>query len=183
MRISTFPDPAYPPVCAGMATLFAQTPCENLKSLSIPGVEFTAVETVAAGAYQPPAGAGRGAGGPAALNNPRPAGARPAAPPQMLPAHCRVAVTLRPSADSDIKMELWLPVENWNGKFEMVGNGGWAGIVSFPQMAAALRDGYATASTDTGTRAATVCSRWGIRKRSSISAGARCMTPWSSPRL
>ena len=47
-------------------------------------------------------------------------------------------------------MELWLPVENWNGKFEMVGNGGWAGIISFPQMAAALRDGYATASTDTG---------------------------------
>ncbi|HTC32947.1 MAG TPA: tannase/feruloyl esterase family alpha/beta hydrolase, partial [Bryobacteraceae bacterium] len=47
-------------------------------------------------------------------------------------------------------MELWLPVDNWNGKFEMVGNGGWAGIISFPQMAAALRDGYATASTDTG---------------------------------
>ena len=40
-----------------------------------------------------------------------------------------------PPSDSDIKMELWLPVENWNGKFEMVGNGGWAGIISFPQMA------------------------------------------------
>jgi feruloyl esterase len=61
-----------------------------------------------------------------------------------------VAATLHPSSDSDIKMELWLPIENWNGRFEMVGNGGWAGIISFPQMASALRDGYATASTDTG---------------------------------
>ena len=150
MKTSTSAIQLFLSLCSVAALAFAQTPCENLKSLSIPGVEFTAVETVAAGAYQPPAGAGRGAGGPAALNNPAPAGARPAAPPQMLPAHCRVAATLRPSSDSDIKMELWLPVENWNGKFQMVGNGGWAGIISFPQMGAALRDGYATASTDTG---------------------------------
>jgi feruloyl esterase len=150
MRTSMFVIQLSAGLCGLAALTFAQTPCENLKSLSIPGVEFTAVETVAAGAYQPPARAGLGAGGPAALNNPGPGGARAAAPPQMLPAHCRVAATLRPSSDSDIKMELWLPVENWSGKFEMVGNGGWAGIISFPQMAAALRDGYATASTDTG---------------------------------
>src|SRR5580700_625903 len=134
MRTSAFVIPVSALCCVAA---FAQTPCQNLKSLSLPGVEFTAVETVAAGPYQPPAGAGRGAGG-------------PAIPPRVLPAHCRVAATLRPSTDSDIKMELWMPAENWNGKFEMVGNGGWAGIISFPQMAAALRDGYATASTDTG---------------------------------
>ena len=40
--------------------------------------------------------------------------------------------------------------ENWNGKFQFVGNGGWAGIISFPAMASALQEGYATASTDTG---------------------------------
>jgi len=137
-------------IIAGCA--LAESPCENLKSAAPPSVEFTAIETVPAGLYTPPAGAGRGAGGPAALNN-GPAlqpGGRPPVQPQMLPAHCRVAATLHPSSDSDIKMELWLPVENWNGKFEMVGNGGWAGVISFPQMAAALRDGYATASTDTG---------------------------------
>ncbi len=49
-------------------------------------------------------------------------------------------------------MELWLPAENWNGKFQAVGNGGWAGTVSTPAMAAALRQGYATASTNTGHR-------------------------------
>jgi len=58
-------------------------------------------------------------------------------------------------------MEIWLPADNWNGKFQAVGNGGWAGVVTYggaPQaiprnMAFALREGYATASTDTGHRA------------------------------
>ncbi len=66
-------------------------------------------------------------------------------------AHCRVAATLKPSADSDIKMELWLPLGSvWNGKFLAIGGGGWVGAISYPGMATALQDGYATASTDTG---------------------------------
>ena len=68
----------------------------------------------------------------------------------VLPAYCRVAAVLTPSADSHIEMELWMPVSGWNGKFEAVGNGGWAGSISFGAMAAALRESYATASTDTG---------------------------------
>ncbi|MBV8903247.1 MAG: tannase/feruloyl esterase family alpha/beta hydrolase, partial [Acidobacteriia bacterium] len=67
-----------------------------------------------------------------------------------LPAFCRVAATLRPSSDSDIRVEVWLPTSNWNGKFQAVGNGGWAGVISYREMADALRAGYATASTDTG---------------------------------
>jgi feruloyl esterase len=66
------------------------------------------------------------------------------------PAHCRVAAVLTPSADSHVEMEVWLPLADWNGKFQAVGNGGWAGSISFAAMAAALREGYATASTDTG---------------------------------
>src|SRR3984885_1096670 len=99
MRTSTFVIQLSATLCGAAALTFAQTPCQNLKSLSIQGVEFTAVETVPAGPYQPPAGAGRGAGGPVV-----PAGR--VIQPQMLPAHCRVAATLRPSTDSDIKMEL-----------------------------------------------------------------------------
>jgi hypothetical protein len=68
----------------------------------------------------------------------------------MLPARCRVAAVLAPSSDSHIEMELWMPAERWNGKFQFVGGGGWAGTISFPAMAAALQEGYATASTDTG---------------------------------
>jgi hypothetical protein len=28
---------------------------------------------------------------------------------------CRVAATLKPSGDSDIKIEVWLPLSGWNG--------------------------------------------------------------------
>ncbi len=75
-------------------------------------------------------------------------GPPPAATP-ILPAYCRVAATLRPSADSDIRIEIWMPVD-WNGKFLGVGGGGWAGSISFPPMSTALQERYATASTDTG---------------------------------
>jgi feruloyl esterase len=112
------------------AAALLQQPCEALKGVSLPRVTITAAEFVAAGAAAP----GRGRGGPAAT----------------LPAHCRIAATLAPSSDSHIEMELWLPAENWNGKFLAVGNGGWAGSISFDAMAAGLRRGYATASNDTG---------------------------------
>jgi feruloyl esterase len=67
-----------------------------------------------------------------------------------LPEFCRVAATLRPSPDSDIKIEVWMPSAQWNGRFQAVGNGGWAGSIPYPAMAAALAGGYATAGTDTG---------------------------------
>jgi len=67
-----------------------------------------------------------------------------------LPAFCRVALTLKPSSDSDIRVEVWLPVSGWNGKLMAVGNGAWAGSISYSAMAEALRRGYATSSTDTG---------------------------------
>ena len=40
-----------------------------------------------------------------------------------LPAFCRVSATARPSPDSDIKIEVWLPVTGWNGKLLGLGNG------------------------------------------------------------
>ena len=61
-----------------------------------------------------------------------------------------MAATLKPTSDSDIKVEVWLPASGWNGKFQAVGNGGWAGVISYSAMADAVRAGYASASTDTG---------------------------------
>jgi feruloyl esterase len=123
-------------VVMAAAALLQQAPaCESLKTLSLPRATITAAEFVAAGAASPGRG-GRGA---------------PAAP---LPAHCRVAATLKPSADSHIEMELWLPTDTWNGKFLAVGNGGWAGSISTDAMATGLRRGYATASNDTGHQGA-----------------------------
>jgi feruloyl esterase len=67
-----------------------------------------------------------------------------------LPAFCRVAGEIKPTKDSDIKFEVWMPVLGWNGKFMGMGNGGWSGEIWYPDMGDALRRAYATASTDTG---------------------------------
>ena len=118
--------------------------CESLQALSLPKTTITLTQSVAAGAFSSPA-AGRGALPPADVF-------------KQLPAFCRVAATLRPSNDSDIKIEVWMPLANWNGKFQGVGNGGLAGFITSTAgngglergMAEALKRGYATASTDTG---------------------------------
>jgi feruloyl esterase len=74
------------------------------------------------------------------------------APPRAgsLPDVCRVAATLRPSPDSEIKLEVWMPASNWNGKYQAVGNGAFNGTINYSAMMTALARGYATSSTDTG---------------------------------
>src|SRR5215813_14164472 len=79
-----------------------------------------------------------------------PQGGRGAEAFKNLPAFCRIAATLKPTSDSDIKIEVWLPESGWNGRLQSVGNGAWAGNISYPAMATALAAGYATVSTDTG---------------------------------
>jgi feruloyl esterase len=123
--------------------LAAPADCDALARLTLPSTTITTAQWVQAGPFSLPPAQGEGA--PATPAAPRPA----AAPPIVLPAHCRVAIVMRPSSDSQIEAEVWLPAE-WNGKFQAVGNGGWAGSISYPAMARALQNGYATASTDTG---------------------------------
>ena len=69
---------------------------------------------------------------------------------QNLPPFCRVAADLKPTPDSDIHIEVWLPVVQWNGKFLAIGSGGWGGSIAYGEMADALRRGYATSATDDG---------------------------------
>ncbi|MBM3818356.1 MAG: tannase/feruloyl esterase family alpha/beta hydrolase [Acidimicrobiia bacterium] len=114
----------------------AQTPavtnaaCEQLAaSLKLPHTTVTSAQAVPAGHYTPP-------------------GARQAI--AGLPAFCRVALTLKPSSDSDIKSEIWMPLSGWNGKFQQVGNGAWGGSIQYAALADGLRRGFAMASTDTG---------------------------------
>lgn len=71
-----------------------------------------------------------------------------------LPAFCRVAATLRPTSDSEIHIEVWMPALGWNGKFMGVGNGIWRGSIPFAAMGPMLTRGYAVAATDTGHLAA-----------------------------
>src|SRR3974390_2258536 len=79
-----------------------------------------------------------------------------------VPAFCRVFATLRPTADSDIKIEVWLPASGWNGRLEAVGNGGLAGLIVEDAMAGALWAGYATAGTDTGHTGSPATGDWAL---------------------
>ena len=122
------------------ASLAAAATCDGLAALALPNTHITSASSVAAGAFTPPQAPGRGAG----RGNANQAFAA-------TPAFCRVTATLTPTSDSDIKIEAWLPdPARWNDKFQAVGNGGWAGSISYPALAAAVTDGYATVSTDTG---------------------------------
>ena len=125
-----------PPVIAAAA---AGASCESLARLSLPNATVTRAETVEAGAFKPPTAGGT-----------QPTGGVAAVEFASLRAFCRLTATMKPSADSDIKIEVWMPASGWNGKFQAVGNGGWAGLIAYPALATALARGYATASTDTG---------------------------------
>ncbi len=122
-----------------ITTAQAATTCESLSSLSLPQTTITLAQTVAAGTFTaPPGGRGRGRGG------------DPNAAFKNLPAFCRVAATIKPGPDSEIKMEIWLPASGWNGKLEANGNGGWTGSIAPNSLAAGVARGYAAAMTDTG---------------------------------
>jgi feruloyl esterase len=110
--------------------------CDSLAALALQDTTITMAQLVPAGQFSPP--------------GERQAVGRGINPYKDLAEFCRVAATLRPTRDSDIKVEVWLPASNWNGKFQAVGNGGWAGAISHSAMAEAVRAGYASASTDTG---------------------------------
>jgi len=106
----------------------AAVTCENLVSLKLPDTAITLAQSIPAGTYTAPNGE--------VFTN--------------MPAFCRVAAALRPSYYSDIGIELWMPASTWNGKFQGVGNGGFAGSIEYSAMAPAVQLGYATVSTNTG---------------------------------
>jgi feruloyl esterase len=109
--------------------------CDTLAaSLKLTNAKVTAARAITGGQFTPPAAAGADA--PKAITG--------------LPAFCRVELTLTPSADSDIRSEVWLPLSGWNGRFQQVGNGAWAGSIQYGALAEALKHGYAAASTDAG---------------------------------
>jgi feruloyl esterase len=62
--------------------------------------------------------------------------------------------SIHPTADSDIRFELWLPITGWNGRFMQTGNGGAAGSIVYSSLVEPLSRGYAVANTDTGHQGA-----------------------------
>jgi hypothetical protein len=77
-----------------------------------------------------------------------------------IPTFCRVQGVLRPTSDSDIRFEVWLPAEGWNGRFQGIGNGGFAGSIGYSSLVAAVQGGYAAVATDTGHKAGGTDATW-----------------------
>jgi feruloyl esterase len=67
-----------------------------------------------------------------------------------LPAFCRVSGTITTSPTSAVRFEAWLPASTWNGKFLANGFAFFGGTMNPVPLANALRQGYATATTDLG---------------------------------
>jgi feruloyl esterase len=110
------------------AAVFSAAPanaasCESLTSISLPHTTIASAQSVAAGAF---------------------------AEVMALPAFCRVMATARPTGDSEIRFEVWMPATGWNGRFQGVGTAGMGGSIPFNAMAGPLKEGFATAANDTG---------------------------------
>src|SRR5262249_10415947 len=141
-----------PGVAAAQRSRPSAAACERLSSLSLPNTTITLAQVVRAGAFTPSVNpATRGGGGSSALAGtigPVPDvpgrvtantaglglgynGGRGIPPFTALPAFCRVAIVLRPSAASEIRSEVWLPMAGWNGQFRGTSPNGLGGVIHY----------------------------------------------------
>lgn len=110
--------------------------CGALTGLSLPNARVTFAELVSSGNFSVP---GTPAGEPPTFTG--------------LPEFCRVVVVSRPTSDSVIGIEVWIPTERYRNRYLQVGNGGFSGSVVYAALADGVKRGFATASTDDGSQA------------------------------
>jgi hypothetical protein len=122
--------------------------CEQLSRLGLPAATITLAQSVPPGGFNAP---------------PAPFTGRDLSTfYKGLPAFCRVSAEAKPSPDSLIKIEVWLPEAGWNSKLQGIGNGGFAGLIDYFQLGAAMGKGYAAAATDTGHAGSPVDATWAL---------------------
>jgi hypothetical protein len=114
--------------------------CSSLRNLKLEDTTITTTELIAAGA-------------PVSISDSR-------APITGLPAFCRVAGAMRPTTDSVIRFEVWLPEHDWNGRFLGAGNGGFAGSIGYDELANYLKRNFAVAGSDAGHQARATDASW-----------------------
>jgi feruloyl esterase len=120
--------------------------CASLAKLALPETTIVSAESVTGGTVTPPYGE----------------------PVTGLPATCRVQGILRPTVDSVIRFEVWMPETGWNHRFLGTGNGGFAGSIYYSQMGGNVKRGYATAGTDTGHQADAEDASWAYKQPEKI---------------
>jgi len=130
-------------------TSSAPQSCEKLSQLAVSKAKIVSAQTVEAGTFAPPAAMSPWLTGSPDLY-------------KTLGAFCRVVVEATPSADSSIKIEVWMPTEGWNGRFRGQGNGGFAGEIDYRRLGLAVQQKYASAATDTGHSAGGTDARWAL---------------------
>ena len=122
--------------------------CGRLAQLTIPTTTITSVGVVGAGAFAGPPAPGGGMDMAAFYKD--------------LPAFCRVSAIAKPTSDSQMKMEMWLPVSGWNHRLQGQGNGGFAGSIDYITLGNGMKRGYATAATDAGHEASPIDASWAL---------------------
>ena len=136
------------PAATANADQPASASCEHLAALQLPSVTVTTAKLVAAGAF---------AGPPKDFT-----GADLSGFYKKLPAFCRIVAHDKPTEDSDIVIEVWMPLAGWNGKFQGIGNGGFAGQIDYQGLGEAVGKGYAAAATDTGHAGSAIDAAWAL---------------------
>ena len=135
-------------VLVSAVPLCAESTCERLAKTAIPNAVITLSAPVAAGVFKAPEQPG------GAFNSPT---------LQVRP-FCRVTATLHPTCDSLIDVEVW-PSEDWNGKYQAVGGGGWAGVISYGLWPPRSRKAMRRRPPIPATKGQTPSSRPGILKK------------------
>jgi hypothetical protein len=136
----------------GGASRLGALPCDRLSQLKLDHVTIVAAESVAAGGFAMPGGTQN-------------------APAEFFTAFdklrpfCRVQAVARPTSDSEIGIEVWLPASDWNGRYVGVGNGGYGGSFNYYRLGETLNVGYVASSTDTGHRGNSRDTSWAIGHR------------------
>ena len=120
------------------ATSLSAADCSSLKSLKLDNTTITLAEPVTSG-------------------NLAISGSRTLTG---LPPFCRVTGILRPTSDSAIRFEIWLPAQDWNGRLLGAGNGGFAGSIGYDELVAYLKRNFAVAGSDAGHQANATDATW-----------------------
>ncbi len=133
-----------PPAAAAQP---ANDACARLANLQIPNAALTSAKAIPTGTYTPSPSVGDD---------------NSASFASKLPGFCRVMAKATPSADSNIVIEVWMPLEGWNGRLQGIGNGGFAGSYGISEMAAFMSKGYAAVATDTGHTGSPFDAAWAL---------------------
>jgi hypothetical protein len=122
--------------------------CAQLTGLNLPNASITTAKTYAAGTF---------------VGAPDPfTGADHSDLYKQLPAFCRVVSVAAPTSDSNITIEVWMPLAGWNGRLQGLGNGGFAGQIVTEELGAAMAKGYAATATDTGHTGGPIEATWAL---------------------